>query len=87
MIDLRRIVEVRAKDDFTLECKMENGEIYKYDMSFVKEKSGTLMLPLRDIEFFKKVWPEFGALEWPNGFGIHGDTIVRDGRLISKTAA
>ena len=84
MRDLREIVEVVTTDDFVLDCKMENGEIYRYDMSFVKEKSGALMVPLRDATFFKKVWIDYGALEWPNGFGIHGDTIVRDGKPISK---
>ena len=35
---------------------------------------------------YKSVWIEYGALEWPCGYGIHGNTIVRDGKLISKAA-
>ena len=49
-----------------------------------KRKMEHLMLELRDISLFKQVWLEYGALEWPNGFGIHGNTVVRDGELISK---
>ena len=82
--EFREIVGVKARDDFSLECEMENGEVYKYDMSFINEKDGTLMLELRNVSLFKQVWLEYGALEWPNGFGIHGDTVVRDGTLIYK---
>ena len=32
---IRKILDVIANDDFTLICEMENGEIYKYDMSYV----------------------------------------------------
>ena len=39
--DFREVIEVKAKDDFSLECEMENGEVYAYDMSFIKEKDGT----------------------------------------------
>ena len=65
---------------------MENGEVYFYDMSFVKEKNGEIFLPLKSITFFKKVFIEAGALEWPHGFGIHGNTVARDGDLLKKSA-
>ena len=83
----RKIYSVTANQNFTLECEMENGEIYLYDMSYVHRESGEVIEPLRNIKVFKEVWIEYGALEWPSGLGIHGDTIARDGKLISKTAA
>ena len=83
---IREILDVRANDDFTLECEMDNGEVYLYDMSFVNKLDGLLLTPLRDIEFFQKVWLDDGALEWPTRFSIHGNTVVRDGELIKKSA-
>ena len=83
-MELREIVKVKVNDDFTLECEMENGEVYLYDMSFINTESGEVTGPLRDINLFKQVWPEVGALEWPTNFGIHGNTIARDGVLIKK---
>ncbi|MCY4523420.1 MAG: DUF2442 domain-containing protein [Halobacteriovoraceae bacterium] len=83
---IRKILDVKANDDFTLECEMENGEIYKYDMSFVHKESGEVIEPLRNIELFKQVWVDYGALEWPNGYGIHGNTVAREGELIKKSA-
>ena len=84
---LRRIYHVKANDNFTLECEMENGEIYLYDMSYIQKESGEVIQPLRDINVFKEVWIEYGALEWSTGLGIHGDTVVRDGQLISSASA
>lgn len=81
---IRTIVAVCAMDDFTLECEMENGECYRYDMSFVKQEKGAAIEPLADIEVFKNVWVEYGALEWVCGYGIHGDTVARDGQSIPK---
>ena len=50
MIELREIFEVKANDDFTLECEMENGDIYLYDMSFLKKNGGGPMIqPLKKI--------------------------------------
>ena len=83
---IRRILEVKANNDFTLECEMENGEIYLYDMSFINTTEGEVTKPLRNINIFKQVWLDFGALEWPTGFGIHGNTIARDGELVKKSA-
>ena len=84
---IRKIFEVKANDDFTLECEMENGEVYLYDMSFLKEDEGPMVQSLKDINYFKRVWlDDVGALEWPNGFAIHGNTVSRDGELIKKTA-
>ena len=84
---LRDVVEVTARDDFTLVCEMENGDIYEYDMSFVNEEDGEAIESLRDIEIFKQVWVDYGTLEWLSGYGIHGNTVVREGSLISKKSA
>ena len=85
MDEIREVVEVIARDDFTLECEMENGDVYEYDMSFILSREGEIFKPLWDINCFKEVWlDDIGALEWPSGLGIHGDTVVRDGTLISK---
>ena len=40
MIKIREIIDVKANDDFTLECAMDNGEVYLYDMSYLKDYEG-----------------------------------------------
>ena len=67
---------------------MENGEVYVYDMSFVHQEKREVIEPLRDILCFKSVWlDDIGALEWPSGYGIHGNTVVREGVRVEKSAA
>ena len=78
---VRKIIKARAKD-FLIECEMENGEIYEYDMSFVLEETGIMIEPLRDKDFLKKVFIELGCITWPNGYCIDGDSVAIDGKLV-----
>ena len=83
---IRKITSVKANDDFTIECEMENGEIYKHDMSFIHSEGGEVIEPLKDINVFKKVCVENGYLTWPNGYDLDGTNIAIKGQLIKKTA-
>ncbi len=83
---MRKIISVKALD-FVLECEMENGDFFKYDMSFVKSESSEMIKPLQDLTFFKEVFLELGSLAWPNGYDIHAETVVRDGEQVSQVAS
>ena len=83
---MKNVTHVKA-EDFSLICELDDGNIYRYDMSFVQKKSGSAIDPLKDVNFFKKVFIELGALAWPNGYEIHGDTVARDGVIISQAAS
>ena len=83
---IRKILEVKTNDDFTLECEMENGEVYCYDMSFIKNEKGSMIEPLKNINFLKKAFIECGCITWPNGYNTDGDSVALAGKLIKKTA-
>ncbi|MCY4644561.1 MAG: DUF2442 domain-containing protein [Bacteriovoracales bacterium] len=84
---IRKTAKVKVKKGFILECTMENGELIEYDMSFLLNESGPIIDPLKDQDFFKRVFLEDGHLAWPNGLDIHSNTVVRKGKLIDKKAA
>ena len=85
MKTIREVIGVKANDDFTLECEMENGEVFLYDLSSVKEATGEMVQPLKDIDYFKKVFvDEYGCLSWPNGIDIDPAVIVLEGSLIEE---
>lgn len=86
MIKLREVVSVKANDDYTLECEMENGEVYLYDMSSVKLEEGEMAQPLKDANYFKKVFIEYDCPTWPNGFNVDATNIAMTGELIKKAA-
>ena len=78
---LRKIIKAKAKN-FFVECEMENGEVYEYDMSFVLEEEGVMIEPLRNRDFFEKVFIELGCMTWPNGYCIDGDSVAMEGKLV-----
>lgn len=81
---MRKVISVKAFDHY-LVCDLDDGNTYKYDMSFLLQRSGEMIVPLRSIDFFKKVFIDSGALAWPNDYNIHANTVERDGHKISKT--
>jgi len=82
---MNKIIKIEAFD-FYLICTLSNGEVYKFDMNFVKTDNSEMTKPLQDINFFKKVFIELGSLTWPNGYDIHVSTIVTDGEFIKSIA-
>jgi hypothetical protein len=82
---MRNVINV-TPFEFTIKCVMENGDIYNYDMSSIVKSNSPMTDPLKNIDFFKKVFIELGSLSWPNGYEIHANTIVRDGVLVAKEA-
>lgn len=84
---MRKITNVKVLNDFVLECTMDNGEVYKYDMSFVLGESAEMLIPLQNPSSFHKVFIEFGALAWPHGYEIHAETVVREGELVERRAS
>ncbi len=83
---MRKVISVKAFDHYLI-CDLDDGNTYKYDMSFILQRTGEMVLPLKDLVFFKRVFIESGALAWPNGYDIHANTVLRDGQKISNEIA
>jgi hypothetical protein len=82
---MRKITNIAVNNYFII-CTLDNGEKYCYDMNFVKTENHEMLKPLRDINFFKKVYLEYGSLAWPNGYDIHVNTIIREGKKTDEAA-
>ena len=83
---MRKVASVKAFDYYLI-CELDDGNTYKYDMSFLLQRKGEMILPLKELDFFKKVFIESGTLAWPNGYDIHGNTIAREGQKVSSEIA
>lgn len=70
-----KIKDVKALDDYKLQCTFENNEIVEYDMNYILTLSTPMIDPLKDKEFFKQVFIEFGAPVWKNGYDLCPDAI------------
>jgi hypothetical protein len=82
---MKKIIRVEAFEHY-LECEIDNGDIFRFDMSYVLSSEGEMIQHLKDLSFFKKVFIELGAITWPNGYDIHADTVIADGELIKSAS-
>ena len=81
-----RMTGVKALDGHRLECTFENGEVVIYDMSYVLAKSTPMLDPLKDPEFFTRVFIEAGAPLWPNGYDLCPDAIWQRTRASAEVS-
>jgi hypothetical protein len=73
------IIDVKHKQDYQLILTFENGEKKLVDLK--DRLSGPIFEPLKDIEFFKKVYVdvELGTIAWPNGADKAPDVLYKIG--------
>ena len=64
MVDVLR---VRALDGYRLWVRFTDGSEGVRDFSDILAKGGPMVEPLHNIDYFKRVFLEFGAPTWPNG--------------------
>jgi hypothetical protein len=70
MIELIKVLETRALDDHRLWVRFSNGKQGVHDFADMLAEGGVMVEPLRDPAMFRRVFLEFGAPTWPNGFDI-----------------
>lgn len=91
MIAMVKVVQVRPLDGFRLHVRFSNGREGVRDCGDIVAETGPAVEPLRDPAFFRRVFIEFGALTWPNGYDIDPtalhDEMDRAGSLTQPTVA
>jgi len=68
----RKLKNIRIIDSYWLCLHFRDDFIAEIDFErwARKTSAGPLRKPLRDAEFFSRVYLDHGALTWPNGFDI-----------------
>ncbi len=75
---LTKIVEIKRLGGFRLYVRFNDGSDGEHDFTDMIQEPGVMLLPLRDEAYFVRVFLEFGALTWPNGFDIAPEWLLRD---------
>jgi hypothetical protein len=65
MID---VVGIERLGDHKLEIEFSDGTAGTKDFSFLIERTGPMVEPLKDPVYFARVFIDDGALTWPNGY-------------------
>jgi Protein of unknown function (DUF2442) len=78
-----KVLTCKSISAFTLELKFSNGEAGVFDAkSYLAEKHGSLLEPLKDAIYFQHCFIDAGALCWPNGLELSGQRIFELSKLL-----
>ncbi len=74
---LTKVTGLERLGGFRLRIAFNDGSAGVHDFSSMVQEAGALLAPLRDEKYFARVFLEFGALTWPNGFDIAPEWLRR----------
>ncbi|KKB12995.1 hypothetical protein VE25_04330 [Devosia geojensis] len=75
---LTKVTSLRKLDGFQLSVRFADGSEGVHDFAEMVREPGPLTEPLRDEAYFARVFLEFGAPTWPNGFDIAPEWLRRE---------
>jgi hypothetical protein len=78
MIEMVKVTEARALDERRLWVRFSNGREGVRDFADIFAEGGVMVDPLRDPSMFRRVFLEFGAPSWPNGYDIDPIALFRE---------
>lgn len=65
-----KVLAARYLGDFQVELTFSDGAEAVFDAHGLLRRSGTLLDPLREEAYFRRLFIDAGALCWPNGLEL-----------------
>ncbi len=65
-----KLRKVEKLGGYRLRLFFSNGDVGEHDFSDLVSKTGEMVVPLKDEAYFARVFVDFGAPTWPNGFDL-----------------
>jgi Protein of unknown function (DUF2442) len=75
---LSKVTELEKLGGFRLRVRFNDGSEGVHDFTSMVHEPGPMLEPLRDEIYFARVFLEFGAPTWPNGFDIAPEWLRRE---------
>jgi hypothetical protein len=75
---LTKVTRLERLGRFRLRVHFSDGSQGAHDFSAMVREPGPMLEPLRDEAYFVRVFLEFGAPTWPNGFDIAPEWLRRE---------
>jgi hypothetical protein len=73
-----KVVKLKYLGGYRLRATFSDGMSGEHDFSALIAESGPMGEPLRDPAYFARVFLEYGAPTWPNGFDMCPDWLRRE---------
>ena len=87
---LSSVTRVERVKDFVLRIHFSDGTSGEHDFAQLVQETGSMVEPLREKSYFDRVFVDWGALTWPNGFDLDPinlqDTMKAAGELHRQAA-
>jgi hypothetical protein len=75
---LTKVTRLERLGGFRLRVRFSDGSEGAHDFAAMVAEPGPMLEPLRDEPYFSRVFLEFGAPTWPNGFDIAPEWLRRE---------
>jgi hypothetical protein len=75
---LTKVTRLERLGGFRLRVHFNDGSEGVHDFGAIVNEPGPMLEPLRDETYFARVFLEFGAPTWPNGFDIAPEWLRRE---------
>jgi hypothetical protein len=76
--DVVHVRRARRIGPYRLKLWFTDGTAGEWDFSGLAGRSGPMVEPFKDPAYFDRVFIEFGALTWPNGYDWSPETLHAD---------
>ena len=75
---LTKVTHLEKLGGFRLRVRFSDGSEGVHDFTAMTSEPGPMLALLRDEAYFARVFLEFGAPTWPNGFDIAPEWLRRE---------
>jgi Protein of unknown function (DUF2442) len=75
---LTKVTKLERLGGFRLGIHFNDGSRGTHDFAALVNRPGPMLEPLRDPAYFQRVFLEFGALTWPNGYDMAPEWLRRE---------
>lgn len=80
---MKKVIEAKANDDFTLDLTFDDGSVRRFDMKPYLDYP--VFQELKDIGYFREITVKFDTVQWPDEQDISPDTLYLESVQIGES--
>lgn len=81
---LHTVKKVEYLSEYRLKLHFDDGKVKIVDLENMLSHAKNMLLPLKEIGYFKRVRCDGITINWPNGFDLCPDVLYKMGKGVSR---